>query len=50
MMPEGELKDIQTQPAFQVARQMAEDMRHVLGIDFPLSEMAYIAIHLMGQK
>ncbi|MGS0904013.1 BglG family transcription antiterminator [Bacillus altitudinis] len=50
MMPEGELKDIQTQPAFQVARQMAEDMRHVLGIDFPLSEMAYIAIHLMGAK
>lgn len=50
MMPETELKEIQVQPVFQVAQQMAEDIRHVLGIEFPLSEMAYIAIHLMGAK
>ncbi|MCU0156483.1 BglG family transcription antiterminator [Bacillus safensis] len=49
-MPEAELKEIQVQPVFQVAQQMAEDIRRILAIDFPLSEMAYIAIHLMGAK
>ncbi|WP_138420345.1 BglG family transcription antiterminator [Aquibacillus sediminis] len=45
-----ELKDIEDQKEYRVAEKIVDQVEEVLAIKFPKTEIAYIAIHLLGTK
>ena len=46
----ADLKEIVNQREYEVAGRIVRDVEDAFGLSFPLEEIAYIAIHLLGTK